>query len=90
MVLCCLQGMFKMPASNREFIFLNYICSKTNKQCNNIHLLGQVFYGTELARVQEATGQCFRTNGLVFEWSCLEPGVGLNDPYECLPAQAVL
>lgn len=29
-------------------------------------------------------------SGLIFEWFCMEPGVGLNDPYGSLPNQDIL
>ena len=38
---------------------------------------------TDLARMQES-GQCSQTYGLIFEWSCVGPGTGLEDPYEWL------
>jgi len=37
------------------------------------------------AGVQEACGQCSQTYGLIFGWSCVEPGVGLSDPCGSLP-----
>jgi len=39
----------------------------------------------KLAGVQEASGQHSQTYGMMLAWSCLEPGVGLDDPYESLP-----
>ena len=30
------------------------------------------------------------TQGVIFGWFCVEPGVGLNDPYESLPTQDIL
>ena len=38
----------------------------------------------QAARVQ-AFGQCSQTQGLNFECSSVEPGVGLHDPYGSLP-----
>lgn len=31
-----------------------------------------------------------QTYGLIFGWSCMEPGVGFNDPYMFLPTQDIL
>lgn len=36
------------------------------------------------ARVQGDFGQHFQTEDLNFEWSCVEPGVGLYEPYGSL------
>lgn len=41
-------------------------------------------------RVQEVSGQCSQSCGLIFEWSCMETGVGLGSTdgtYESLPIQ---
>ena len=43
-----------------------------------------------LAGVQEASGECSQTYGLIFEWSSVEPGVGLNELYGFLPTQDIL
>ena len=40
---------------------------------------------TEPAGVQEAFGQWSQTHGLIFGWSCEEPGVGLDE--SCGPFQ---
>ena len=38
-------------------------------------------------RLQEVFGQSSQIPGLSFEWSCVEPGVGLNDLCRYLPTQ---
>ena len=30
------------------------------------------------------------TQGVIFGWFCVKPGVGLHDPYESLPTQDIL
>ena len=40
-----------------------------------------------LAGVQEASGECSQTYGLIFEWSSVEPG---DDLYGSLPTQDIL
>ena len=47
-------------------------------------------HGIELARVQEASGQHSQSCGLIFGWSCVEPGVGLDSLYGFLPSQDIL
>jgi len=47
-------------------------------------------HSTELDRVQEASGQCSHPYGLSFVWSCVEPGVGLDDPSGSLPTQGII
>ena len=42
------------------------------------------------ARVQRVFGQCSQTHGLIFGWSCVEPGVGFDDLYQCLPTWDIL
>lgn len=42
-------------------------------------------HSTELMGTWEVFGQCYRSNGLTFGWSCVEPGVGHDDLYESLP-----
>ena len=32
------------------------------------------------AGVQEVSGHCSQSYGLIFGWSCVEPGVELSDP----------
>mgnify|MGYP001859384664 FL=1 len=39
----------------------------------------------QAAGVPEAFGQCSQTQGLNFGWSCVEPGVGLDDPCGSIP-----
>ena len=46
--------------------------------------------GTELAGVQEVSEQCSQTYNLISGWSCVEPGVGLDDPYGSIPTQDIL
>jgi len=38
-------------------------------------------HDNKLARDQKAAGQCFQPCSLILEWSCVEPGVSLNDHY---------
>lgn len=45
-------------------------------------------HGTELDRVQEASGQCSHPYGLSFGWSCVKPG--LDDPQGSLPTQGII
>jgi len=47
-------------------------------------------HGTELARVLEASGQSSQIYGLIFEWSCVEPGIGLSDPCGFIPTWDVI
>ena len=47
-------------------------------------------HGTELARVQEASGPSCWTYSLIFDWSRVEPGVILDDPYGSIPTQDIL
>ncbi|XP_015136018.1 uncharacterized protein C11orf97 homolog isoform X2 [Gallus gallus] len=47
-------------------------------------------HGSELARVQQASGQRSQTYALIFGWSCVEPAVRLADPYGSLPTRDVL
>lgn len=44
----------------------------------------------QAAGVQEATGQCSQTYGLIFVWSCVELGVGHNGPCGCLLTRGIL
>ena len=44
----------------------------------------------ESAGIQEASGQCSKTQGLNVEWSCVETGAGLSGPCESLPTQDIL
>lgn len=46
--------------------------------------------GSAHGRIQEVSGQCSQTHGLIFGLSCMESGVGLGDSYESLPTQNVL
>ena len=39
---------------------------------------------------QEVSGQCSQMYGLMFGWSSVEPGVGLDDPYGSLPTWIIL
>jgi len=39
----------------------------------------------QAARVQAAFRQCSQKYGLIFGWSCVEPGVEADDPYGSLP-----
>jgi len=48
------------------------------------------WHGTRLYGVQEVSGQHAQTCGLIFGWSCVEPGVRLDDPYRSLPIQDIL
>ena len=66
------------------FIFLKYLAWALEKapQGNS--------HGTELARVQETSGQHSQTYDLIFGWSCVEPGVGLSDPCGSLPTWDIL
>lgn len=54
------------------------------------HTLEQVCQGSDHSskptEVQEVSGQSSQKYGLVFMWSCLEPGAGLDD-CESLPRQ---
>ena len=45
---------------------------------------------TKPVGVQEVFGQCSQTYGLIFGWSCVELGIGLNDPCGSLPTQDIL
>ena len=48
-------------------------------------------HSNESARVQAAFGQRSQKNGLIFGWSCMEPGVaGHNDSCGPLPTQDIL
>ena len=47
-------------------------------------------HSSEPAAVQETFGQCSQTNGLIFGWSCVEPGVGLSDPCGSFTTQDIL
>ena len=42
---------------------------------------------SQAARVQKTFRQSSQTYDLIFEQLCVEPGVGLNDPYGSLPTQ---
>ena len=44
----------------------------------------------QAAGVQEASGQCSQTYGLIFVWSCVELGVGHNGPCGCLLTRGIL
>jgi len=44
-------------------------------------------HGTELVEVQDASGQCFQTYGLIFGWFSVEPGVGFD---RSIPTQDIL
>ena len=46
--------------------------------------------GTELAGIQETSEQCSQIYGLIFVWSCVEPGVVLDGPCAFLPTQDIL
>ena len=41
--------------------------------------------GTDPIREKKRSGQHTWTYGLIFSWFCVEPGVGLSDPYGSLP-----
>lgn len=45
-------------------------------------------HGTELARVQELDNAL--TYDLIFRTSCVDPGVGVDDPCGFLPTQDIL
>ena len=49
----------------------------------------EVVMAPNFSDVQEASGQCYQTYGLSFGWSCVEPGVGPNDPQGPLPTQDI-
>jgi len=40
--------------------------------------------------VKKTFGQCSQTQGLSFEWSPVDPGVGLGDPCGSLPTYLIL
>lgn len=44
----------------------------------------------QAAGIQEASGQCTQIYGLIFRWSCVEPGFGFRDPYESLSTWNIL
>ena len=46
--------------------------------------------GPQAAGVQGAFEQCPQTLGLNVGWSCIEPGVGFNDPCGSLPTQDIV
>jgi len=39
---------------------------------------------------KQASGQCNQIDGLIFEWSYVEPGVGFDDPCGLLPTRDIL
>ena len=47
-------------------------------------------HGTELTGVQEASGQCSQSRGLIFGWSRVEAQVGFSDLYEYLSSWDIL
>lgn len=47
-------------------------------------------HNSKPARAQAVFGQCSQTQGLNFELSCVEPGVGIHDPCGSLPARDIL
>lgn len=49
------------------------------------HAFQESGHSTELARVYEASEQCFQSYNLVFVWSYMEPGVELYDHSVFLP-----
>jgi len=65
--------------------FLHQECGQALKQPpqGNSH-------GTELAEIQEASGLWAQRYDLTFGLTCVEPGVGLDDPYGSLPTQDIL
>jgi len=44
------------------------------------------YYEKVPSRIQEAFGQQSPECGLNFGWPCVEPGVGVSDPYWSLPS----
>ena len=52
---------------------------------------GSPGHSTELAEVQEVTlsRHCSEAYGLIFGWSCVDPGVILKNPYGSLPTQDI-
>lgn len=44
----------------------------------------------QAAGVQGVFGQCYQAKGLNFGWTCVEPGVGVSDSCEFLPAESIL
>jgi len=40
-------------------------------------------------RVQDVSGQCSQTYGVIFGWSCVELGVGFDDPCGSIPTQDI-
>ena len=54
-------------------------------------LLRAVAMALSLTRVQGVSGQCSQSYGLIFGWSCVEPGShGLYDPHGSFPTQDIL
>lgn len=47
-------------------------------------------HGTELNGVQEVFAQHSVTQSLNFGWLCVDPGVGLKDPYGSLPTWVIV
>lgn len=47
-------------------------------------------HGTDLAGDQEASGQCFQSYDLIFEWSRVEPEFGLDESCGYLLTQDIL
>ena len=73
------QGRFRL-GNKKRFFTRRWSCTCSSGQWS----------WPQAARVQEAFGQCSQIYGLIFEWSCVEPGVGLNDPYRSLPVLNIL
>ena len=67
----------------RKWFFTNSMVKHGNS------LPKEVVMAPNFSDVQEASGQCYQTYGLSFGWSCVEPGVGPNDPQGPLPTQDI-
>lgn len=46
--------------------------------------------GTELSRVQDGSGQCSQSYGVILGWFCAEAAAAPDDPYVSLPIRDVL
>lgn len=60
-----------------------------NRFCTSVwwvwNRLPRVCHGTKLATVQAVSGQLSQTYRLILGRSCVEPGVGINNPCGSLP-----
>lgn len=83
------QGKFRLDIRKNFLSFLKFLkvlkgWSDTAAGCSG------KWSGIEPTGIQETLGQCSQTEILIFGWSCLESGIGLNDPCVSLPIEDVI